>query len=71
MTQKGAQPSPTQPGPAPAGLATTQYLKISYFSKRRMLLTALAQDLGCSWQSICLAAIDELLDREYPFKNRL
>jgi len=70
MTMNPSKTLPTQPGPAPAALAQTQYLKISYFSKRRMLLTALADDLGCSWQSIALAAIDELLDREFPLKNR-
>jgi hypothetical protein len=63
------QNPPTQPGPAPAAVATTQYLKICYFSKRRMMLEALAHELGCSWQSIALAAIDELLDREFSRKN--
>ena len=57
--------------PPVATVATTQYLKFRYSCKRRMLLEALARELGCSWQSIALAAIDELLDRELPHKNRL
>lgn len=69
MATNRSQHPPTQPGPAPAALATTQYLKISYSSKRRMLLDALAKDLDCSWQSIALAVIDEFLDREYPLKK--
>lgn len=48
----------------------SQYLKISYSSKRFYRLMALARELGCSWQSIALEAIDELLDRESPQQNR-
>lgn len=65
-----SQPSLTRPAATQASVSTSQYLKISYSSKRYYLLMALAQELGCSWQSIALAAIDELLDREAPLKNR-
>lgn len=65
-----AQHPPARPGPSSADVATSQYLKISYSSKRFYRLMALARELGCSWQSIALEAIDELLDREAPPKNR-
>ena len=60
-------PPPPAPGPPPADPpAETQYLKFRYFSKRRQRLVALAELLGCSWQSIAYDAIDRLLDREAP-----
>lgn len=49
--------------------APRQYLKISFSSKRRMNLVALAKELGCSWESIALGAIDEALDRELSPKK--
>lgn len=55
--------------PAGATVATSQYLKIRYSSKRYMLLQALADELGCSWQKIALAAIDDLLASEFPLKK--
>ena len=62
---------PPQPAPGPRPPSAdpqpeTQYLKFRYFSKRRRRLVALAELLGCSWQSIAYDAIDRLLDREAP-----
>lgn len=61
---------PATNGSAPVPAEPSQYLKISYSSKRFYRLMALARELGCSWQSIALEAIDELLDREAPRQNR-
>jgi hypothetical protein len=65
-----SQPAPV-PGPrSPVPPEPSQYLKVAYSSKRYYRLMALAREMGCSWQSIALLAIDELLDRESPHQNR-
>jgi len=61
-----SHPSPAPRSPAADPQPETQYLKFQYFSQRRRRLAALAAALGCTWQSIAYAAIDELLDREAP-----
>ena len=68
MTLAKTLPNPT--GPAWPPPQTSQYLKIAYTTKRWRMLDALAMECGCTWQSIALEAIDELLDREKPLKNQ-
>jgi len=66
-----AKPAPKLPELTGPLRPPSQYLKISFSSKRRLLLQRLANSLGCSWQSIALEAIDDLLDREQPPKNHV
>lgn len=51
-------PTPLQPHNKPS-----QYLKVGFSTRRYQRINQVAQECGCSWQQVALAAIDWYLNQ--------